>query len=267
MKFSSKHPLVSIVIPVFNGESFIRETIKTALAQTYQNKEIIVIDDGSNDRTSNIIGEFTNEVTTLSISNVGVAGARNLGILLSRGEFVAFLDADDYWLPQKLQIQVKLIVDKDLDYLCGPAFQEVKGEIKGVTPQVDIKSAKMKFQTKFGFNPILPSSLVVRKLSLYKTGIFDTAFHGPSEDYDFHRRLVLHLNGEFGGEPLVVYRIHEKSAMRQPLANVYKDYVLALRKQAIDCDFSTKRFLLEKFKVYLMFGKEWIIRWQKLANR
>jgi glycosyltransferase involved in cell wall biosynthesis len=95
-------PLISCIVPVFNGERYIREALESILAQAYRPLEIIVADDGSTDRTAEIVSTFGDQVRYLKQNNAGPAAARNLGIGAAFGEFIAFLDADDLWHPEKL---------------------------------------------------------------------------------------------------------------------------------------------------------------------
>src|SRR3972149_4226240 len=100
--------MVSIIIPTYNSDKFISEALCSVLRQTCTDYEIIVIDDGSTDRTKDIIEKTFPEVRYFYIPNQGVSRARNYGIRRARGEFIAFLDADDLWLPEKLEKQLKV---------------------------------------------------------------------------------------------------------------------------------------------------------------
>ena len=92
-------PLVSCVIPVWNGEKYLGEAIQSVLDQTYSNIELVIVDDGSTDGTPDVIASFTNRVTSIRQEQSGPAAARNTGISASKGEIVAFLDSDDIWEP------------------------------------------------------------------------------------------------------------------------------------------------------------------------
>jgi len=109
-------PLVSVIIPAYNAETFIEKTLLSVLAQTYNHFEIIVVDDGSRDRTAEIVNTFAqadSRVILLQQSNAGVAAARNLGIAKSQGEYIAPIDADDIWYPQNLEKKVQCMLDSD----------------------------------------------------------------------------------------------------------------------------------------------------------
>jgi len=109
-------PLVSVIIPAYNAEDFIGRTLKSVLSQTYKNIEVLVVDDGSLDRTTEIIEPFAEKdhrVILLKQLNAGVAAARNLAIEKSKGEYIAPIDADDIWYPQKLEKQVQCMLEAD----------------------------------------------------------------------------------------------------------------------------------------------------------
>jgi len=102
------HPLVSVIIPAYNAGAFIAETLESALGQTYGHREIIVVDDGSTDDTEKRIKPYLGRIRYIRQENAGTACARNAGLLAARGDYIAFLDADDLWLPEKLQIQLQV---------------------------------------------------------------------------------------------------------------------------------------------------------------
>jgi len=101
--------LVSVVIPVYNGERYVNETLKSVLSQDYEPVEIIVVDDGSTDKTADIV--LSHETLHyIYQENQGPSAARNTGIVAAQGEFIAFLDADDMWEPEKLSLQVGYLI-------------------------------------------------------------------------------------------------------------------------------------------------------------
>lgn len=113
---NSSYPLISVIIPAYNAERYIAETLDSVLSQTYKNIEVLVVDDGSQDRTAAIIRSFSQRdrrVTLLQQANAGVAAARNFAIEKSRGEYIAPLDADDTWHPQKLEKQAQCLLQAE----------------------------------------------------------------------------------------------------------------------------------------------------------
>jgi glycosyltransferase involved in cell wall biosynthesis len=119
---SENAPRVSIIVPVYNGERFLGEAIDSIFAQTYPSYEIIVVDDGSTDRTRQIALSYPS-VKYLYQANAGTASARNRGIAIARGEYLAFLDADDVWMPDKLSIQMAA-------FEADPAVEIVSGYVE-----------------------------------------------------------------------------------------------------------------------------------------
>jgi len=101
-----KSPLISCIVPVFNGERYLGETLDSILAQTYRSLEILIADDGSTDGTAALVARYGQRVHYLRQTNSGEAKARNLGLTAAHGDFVAFVDADDLWHPQKLERQM-----------------------------------------------------------------------------------------------------------------------------------------------------------------
>lgn len=117
--------MVSVIIPVYNGECFLREAIESVLAQTYRPLELIVVDDGSTDRTSEIARSYA-QISYIRQPNGGVAAARNRGIQATSGEYLAFLDSDDVWLPGKLALQMEAFeVDPTIEIVSGHVEQFV----------------------------------------------------------------------------------------------------------------------------------------------
>lgn len=101
-------PLISCIVPVYNGEKYLDETLDSIFAQTYRPLEVIVIDDGSTDGTGNLVKARTEEVIYVLQDNAGPAAARNVGIATASADYLAFIDADDLWLPDKLTRQMEL---------------------------------------------------------------------------------------------------------------------------------------------------------------
>lgn len=104
-------PLISIIIPTFNSAAYIRECLESVFAQTFQDYEVIVVDDGSTDETSSIVQGFGPRVRFVAQENKGPAVARNHGISLAKGAWISFLDSDDLWLPDKLEKQTRFALD------------------------------------------------------------------------------------------------------------------------------------------------------------
>jgi len=118
-----KPPLISCIVPVFNGERYLGETLDSILAQTYRPLEIIVIDDGSTDGTRAVANRYGSSIRYLCQANAGEAAARDHGLKVAQGELIAFLDADDLWHPQKLTLQSARLCERPEIDLCFTHFR------------------------------------------------------------------------------------------------------------------------------------------------
>jgi glycosyltransferase involved in cell wall biosynthesis len=169
-------PLVSVVVPVYNTAQFLREALDSVFAQDYEPIEVIVVDDGSTDG-SGAIAEAYPRVRYIRQENHGPAVARNAGISVARGEFVAFADADDVLLPNKLTVQVGYLIDH-------PDVEATIARQVWITPPPDAVPDRV-WGDLDGLTPI---SIVVRRNTLVQLGGFDPALRGP-EDTDLLIRL------------------------------------------------------------------------------
>ena len=171
-----KGPLVSVVVPVYNRERFLREALQSVFAFDYEPFEVIVVDDGSTDGSAAIAQSFP-EVRYLRQDNHGPAAARNAGIDVSRGEFIAFADSDDIALPNRLSAQVGYLLEH-------PDVTATLGRQEWITPPPNALP-----DVVWGdLDGVPPMSMVIRKAALIEVGCFDPALRGP-EDIDLLVRL------------------------------------------------------------------------------
>ncbi len=174
-------PLVSVITPVFNGENFIRSTLQSVFDQDYSNFEVIVIDDGSEDGTAQIIKSFPS-VRYHYQQNQGIPRARNAGLSLARGEFVAFIDADDLWMPNKLSLQADHL-RKNPEAGCVLTLQRLFAEGGGELP---VWYAHQRFrQDHIGY---FPSTLMARRYVFEIVGNYNPLFP-LSESADWFARV------------------------------------------------------------------------------
>lgn len=196
---SERGLLVSIIIPAYNAQIFIEQTIRSAINQSYQHIEIIVIDDGSTDGTRSIVERLAAvdpRIQIISIPNGGVARARNLGIEKAAGEFVAFLDADDIWHPYKIDEQVFALLKRGAGWAACYALHrklDTEDRIKGTGSTLTCSGyifARHLF-AKFVSNG---SSLLVYRDAALEVGGFDPSYAaqglGGCEDLDFELKLA-----------------------------------------------------------------------------
>jgi len=177
-----QHPLVSVIIPVFNGARYIGEAIHSVLAQIYSNVELIVIDDGSTDKTSGIVQSFGDRVRYQTQPNTGSGAARNRGVELARAEFLTFLDADDLWLPDKLERQMAFFAEQpEIEAVSGMVEQFVSPELSHQLPQPPELSRPMP--------GAIPSAIAIRRQALARVGEFATQWK-VGEFADWYARAV-----------------------------------------------------------------------------
>lgn len=189
----SSDPLISVVIPVFNREGQIARAISSVIAQTYQNLEIIVVDNHSEDQTLKRVEEFRDpRIRVYLINNHGkVSKSRNYGVKKSKGTYVAFLDSDDYWDPNKLKLFVDYGLDYDLWFSNFIRFDE-NGQLRNIFIEFnlgEIKKSGLQMYLYNQGNKILPSAAIVRREKILEIGFFDEINYIFSDDYDFWLRL------------------------------------------------------------------------------
>lgn len=209
-------PTVSVIIPAYNAEPFIAETVKSALNQTYRDLEVIVVDDGSKDRTVERLAEFGDRIRVHRQANAGVAQARNAGVNIATGSWIAFLDADDLWLPHKLEAQM---AGSDAPMRYTNRFNI--GAIGGLSPlQSDVTpmhEGDLFMPLLLAGNFITLSSVLVRRDVLDQAGGFFPGLSGAA-DWDMWLRVAERHPIGFCPEPLVRYRFHSDGMSRNHAA-------------------------------------------------
>lgn len=183
-------PLVSVVIPVFNGAPFVAKAVASVKAQTVKDVEILIVDDGSTDGTQTVLADLhdTVGITWFQQDHGGPARSRNRGIAAARGKFVALLDCDDVWLPDKLETQMAL-THRHSDIGVVHTDYEVVGEDGTVLERVRARDSDEPLVKAFvGGHTALPSTLLIRRDILAKVGALNPDLYG-SEDSDLTIRL------------------------------------------------------------------------------
>ncbi|QSP93524.1 glycosyltransferase [Marinobacter salinisoli] len=213
-----KHlPLVSVVMPVYNNERFISESILSALNQSHRNIEIIVVDDGSTDLSAKKAEAFGEKVRVVTQKNSGAAAARNRGVLESQGEFVAFLDSDDIWEPEKLESQLKNMKDFRWSYTDAIFYGGIND---GLTDSHFTKKYDGVILDKIiTCNFIGTSSVLLTKELFLEAGGFDESLRSI-QDWDFWCRVSAICAVKHISEPLVKYRVHSSSISRNARKNI-----------------------------------------------
>lgn len=206
--------LVSVVVPAYNAERTIGATLESALHQTHRETEIIVVDDGSTDGTAGVVAAFGERIRYLRQPNAGAAAARNTGIAAARGEFVALLDADDLWLPQKLEQQLAYFdAHPEVGAVqCGARFVDNALRTLEIRPCVTGGDALWDV-VHFRNLPAFLSALVVRRSCLDRNGAFDTSL-AILEEWDMAIKTARYCGLASIAEPLVLYRVHAGNRSR-----------------------------------------------------
>jgi len=217
MKSFSENRLVSVVISCYNYGDYLRLALKSVLAQTYSNVEVIVVNDGSTDNTEEVAKSFENKLrlTYIPQVNQGHAHAKNTGIRNAHGDFVAFLDADDLWAPDKLSKQLACFNKPEVGVVyCRMKFIGPQGEDRFVdlgTRHLDPRRGQVS-EALFFDNFVPFSSAVVRKEVFSKIGLMDENVK-MGNDWDFWLRASVDFEFDYVDEELLLYRIGHAGQM------------------------------------------------------
>jgi glycosyltransferase involved in cell wall biosynthesis len=221
-------PLISVVIPAFNAEPFVRDAIESVLRQSYSPIECVVVDDGSFDGTGDAVAQYGGRVRLISQQNHGVARARNRGAAEGRGELLAFLDADDVWLPERLAMQARALRrGAAVAVLC--AATEVDRYLRPIVERrVTPKPLPETMLLQQGSLVSCSSNMLIKHSTFDEIGGFHHAL-SVSADWDFLLRLLEVGALEYVDEPLVLYRRHVGN-MSTDIPRMARDMSIAYRE-------------------------------------
>ena len=227
--------LVSVVIPNYNYARYLQQAIDSVLNQDYTPIEVIVVDDGSTDNSSEILLSYGARIKVIKINNSGAPTARNFGLMSTQGEYIAYLDSDDYWMENKISSQIQRLVETRTELVyCAMSVIEVESGCIAVSTENREGSFKNEFLNHPGRTPFPPSTVLMTRNLVSKAGIWDTTFQSPAEDFDYFRRCAKYTNFSLVKEVLVVHRNHSKSLTSQSLQKYYADNCLSLVKLFAD---------------------------------
>ena len=232
-------PKVSVIIPTYNRGQFIAQAIESVLSQTFHDYEIIVVDDGSTDKTQEILKKFEGKIKSIRQENQGISKTRNRAIKVSTGQYIAFLDSDDFWVSDKLQVQVNILdthPQVGIVYARMPIINE-QGETIGMKP-AGISGRNFKELLELWGD--IPTSTVMNRRDCFdKAGFFDSTLE-PMEDIDMWIRISQFYDlYEIENKVLAYYRRHEDqitknkekvySGLLKINTKIYKSYPQAPR--------------------------------------
>jgi glycosyltransferase involved in cell wall biosynthesis len=209
---------VSVVIPAFNAESFIEETVESVMRQTFRDLDIIVVDDGSTDGTLQRLADMVNSVRVIRQSRGGPAKARNLGAASASGEWVAFLDADDVWAPEKIDRQLELAERSNAALIiCDRINTGSRGSLPVRQSDIQPLFDGDIYEQLLTGNFITTSTVLLRREVFDAVGRFsEDPILPPAEDWDLWLRVAETYRVAACPDPLVYYRHHQLGASRNP---------------------------------------------------
>lgn len=257
---SMKNPLVTVIVPAYNHEKYIEDCLKSIVEQTYDNMQIIVLNDGSKDRTGIVIERFIGnqkrKIEYISKENEGLCKTLNKALRQSKGEYIAIIASDDIWLPNKIEEQVKFLEEnKNIGLVCTDAYFFKDSE------KTDIKYSDYKPRLKKYFknsiqnvniyesllteNLILAVTVMIRKECFDKVGLFDESL--KYEDYDMWLRISKYYPIGYLDNALAYYRMHDTNVSN----NV--SFMLTGALQAIVKQFKEKPLKSKPQKAIILF--------------
>ena len=249
MKFT---PLISVVIPAYNAEQFLDETLESVLSQTYENWECIIVNDGSTDNTESIAKKWCEKDARFRYfykENSGASDTRNFGIKEARGEYIAFLDADDLYMPNFLKVCLENLVEKDVD-LVAPKMLEFWDVRNGVIEDEDKKDYLYSGKegiALFSHSNRLTMALLCKKSVMDEVGGF--TWHKKAEDLHCWLKVL------FAGYK--IYRLGEYYAYRRMHNNSWSSMDINCSKEVLELIVSLKANILENGIDYYRYFNRW----------
>jgi glycosyltransferase involved in cell wall biosynthesis len=244
--------LVSIIVPTYNRAEMCKNTVKSALAQTYRMIEVIVVDDGSIDNTRELLDGLDQRVHYFRQENKGVSAARNLGLSQARGDFIAFLDSDDMWLPWKLECQLNVLdyfpsagmvwtdmnaIDSEGNLMCDSYLERMyssyayfnrekhfqkKQQLGGIWDRCPVPMANVQcyagniYQWMFMGNLVHTSTVLLRRDRQKSVGCFNEDLLRSGEDYEYHLRTCREGEVAYIDTSSIYYRVGAPDQLTAP---------------------------------------------------
>ena len=215
-------PIVSVIIPTFNRGWIIRDAVDSVLGQTYSDFELIVVDDGSTDRTHEVLSAYGDRLRLIIQENRGVSAARNCGIRESIGRLVAFLDSDDLWLPNKLAVQVAFFDRLRSALICQTGEIWIRNGMRVNPRKIHRKPSGIIFEPSLALCLVSPSAVMIRRELFDEVGLFDEELPA-CEDYDMWLRVSCRIPVHLIDKQLTVKRGgHRDQLSRQDSLDKYR---------------------------------------------
>lgn len=255
---------ISVVMPVYNGEKYLNEAIDSIICQTFRNFELIIIDDGSNDNTSNIIKSYNDEriVYIKNNENLGIAKTLNKGIEIAKGKYIARMDADDICYPYRLEKQYKFMEENLKIGLCGSSVEVFTDTTSNIhecpTDNEEIKVLQM-FNTAFAH-----PSVIIRKDILDKYNLKYDEFYEGMEDYELWLKMSQFTQLANIKQVLLKYRNHDKQITKEINDEKYEKMRMIRNRVLRDIN---PYFTQEDTEVLLMYSTNEIFKYNEMIYK
>jgi len=243
----SSSPLISVIIPMYNTSSYIEKTIESVLTQTYKNLEVVVVDDGSTDNSGEIVKALMlkdSRVKYIFQPNSGVSAARNNAIAHSTGEYLAFLDSDDLWLPQKLEKQMARIIATGMN-ACYCGYQYFCEDVMGKKFPERYVEGRILLEVIKEKVSVWTSTVVVKKSIVIDNSISFRSGLNWAEDMDFFYRLIYKCEFCCVKETLALYRQRPNSLSVSPNrmleVDLWREFVSWIQTTRSPINYDTKK--------------------------
>ena len=253
-----RKPLVSVIMPVYNEEGSIRKAIKTVIDQTYKKFELIVVDDGSTDRTPDIV-KALQEVDERIIylrneENRGTTYSLNRGLRRASGEYIARIDGDDWYHPRKLELQVKFLEGHREYGIVGTFYILVDESGRAVKVQLPVTHSEIMKRMAYR-NAFAHSSIMVRKSVLDMVGYYDERYE-YAQDYDLYFR-ILEVSKGYNLPFYLLYRMRRRQKRRILIKRTLNSILIPLRH---------RRILRRNVIYYPLLARRFLTLWRALIS-
>ncbi|MGK7876190.1 MAG: glycosyltransferase family 2 protein [Xenococcaceae cyanobacterium] len=258
-------PKVSVIIPTYNRSHFIKDAVDSVLAQTYQDFELIVVDDGSTDGTQEVLADYRERLKYIYQENQGRSVARNLGAKNAKGKYIAFLDSDDMWTPMKLERQLQVLETNPKIALvhCFTSGIDNKGRHCQELTECHKIHYQRTSQRGYSFEAIaleciiFTSCIAVKRDIFLDLGGFDSSFD-YLEDWDFYLRLAFNHKIAVVPEALSLYRYHASQSGNQALTQA-RIQVAKKQLKLLKSKVNQSRFQLAQRNFAIQLGESYFI--------
>lgn len=256
-------PEISIIVPSYNASRTLERALRSIALQTYSNYEIVIVDDGSTDNTIGMVSKFSEEFDSIQVryitqSNSGPSSARNNGVQNTQGDFIAFLDADDEWHKNKLEMQIKIIKDKGLNFL-GSGYQYDSFDY-GNTDKADMRTYS--FNSLLLKNRFATSGVVIRKIFFLELKGFDENLK-YSEDYDLWLRGALMFDLDTIESPRLIKRHRSVTGLSSHMFSMFKGELSGIKKLRTSGNIGFVKYVFLNLFIFIKLLRRYLMNIRK----